>query len=125
MQKLQFESAWEKTIAPDDRQTIEDIFNKEVTSLTSGVHFSFLWQAINHKGDRLVTVLIHNCEKTNLHIENTVVTYHQQEQVIATGTFTLPCNVDSYTTMPWTFIFKENNHVDGQAKYFIKQYDKH
>lgn len=57
MQKLKFQSAWDKTIAEEDRKKIKTAF--ENVSLDSGrnIQFSTLWQAKNHRGELLVAVL--------------------------------------------------------------------
>lgn len=119
MLKLHFESAWDQTIAPMDREAIVDHFHKHSAHIKEGVHFSFLWQAINHRGERLVTVLVLNGEATSLRLQNAVITYYEHDQQIATGTFTLPCEIAKKTAMPWTFIFSQGNQTDRAPQFTI------
>ena len=44
MQKLQFESAWDKTIAPQDRKQVIDAFQQMATITQKGVLITFLWE---------------------------------------------------------------------------------
>lgn len=120
MQKLYFESAWDKTIAPRDREKIELIFLEQAIHLKGNIHFSFLWKAINHKDELLVTVLIHNCEETSMHIQETIITYLEQNKQIATGIFNAPRSIAGKTTMPWTFIFSASNPTTQPAQYMIQ-----
>ena len=41
MQKLYFEPAWDKTIAPADREKIIHHFQQQTKQLQGGVHLSF------------------------------------------------------------------------------------
>lgn len=119
MQKLHFESAWDKTIALADREKIINHFQTEAMYLKDGIHFSFLWTTTNHKGERLVTVLIHNHEKTALFLQNTTIAYYEQDKQIAIGIFNLPCVIAGNTTMPWTFIFSVPNQIKRLPDYTI------
>lgn len=120
MQKLYFEPAWDKTIAPKDREKIEVIFQEQAMSLTNGIHFSFLWKAMNHKGELLIAVLIHNCKNVPLLIQNTSVTYSEHDEQSATGLFNVPCEIAENTSMPWTFIFSTSNQTRQAAQYIIQ-----
>lgn len=106
MQRLQFEPAWDKTIAPQDREQIEKTFaSMRPMNDNKGIYLTFLREAINHKDDLLVTVLIHNCTDEKLSLKNVCIAYHQNEKVIAVDTFNLPFEISPRTTMPWTFIY--------------------
>lgn len=120
MQKLYFEPAWDKTIAPNDREKIINHFQQQTKQLQDGVHLSFLWSARNHKSEQLITVLIHNFKETKLRLHNTVIAYYEQDKQLANATFSLPCEIASNTSMPWTFIFSEANESDGEPEYVIK-----
>lgn len=120
MQKLYFESAWDKTIAPSDREKIGKTFQEQALHLEDGIHFTFLWKAKNHKGELLIAVLIHNCEETTLHIQDAIVTYLERDEKIATSLFSVPCEIAGKTTMPWTFIFSESNQISQAAQYVIQ-----
>ncbi len=41
MQKLYFEPAWDRTVAPADREKMMNHFQQQTKQLQSGVHFSF------------------------------------------------------------------------------------
>ncbi len=119
IQKLYFEPAWDKTIAPVDREKITHQFQQQTKQLQDGVHLSFLRNAINHKGEQLITVLIHNFEDINFHITNTVISYNEQGKHLANATFSLPCEIAGNTSMPWTFIFSETNETNADPQYTI------
>jgi SLAP domain-containing protein len=119
MQKLYFEPAWDKTIAPIDREKITHHFLQQTKQLQDGVHLSFLRNAINHKGEQLITVLIHNFEETNIRLANTVISYYEQGKQLANATFSLPCEIAGNTSMPWTFIFSATNETNAVPHYTI------
>ena len=117
MQTLYFEPAWDKTIAPADREKI--IAHFQSRHLENDIQLSFLWEAINHKGERLVTVLIHNTEDTSLPLQDTVIAYCKEGKQITTGIFNLPLVIPRKTSMPWTFIFTPANQTDAPPQYTI------
>jgi SLAP domain-containing protein len=117
MQTLYFEPAWDKTIAPADREKIIDHFHS--LHFEDDIHFSFLWEAINHKRERLVTVLIHNGEDTSLPLQDVAITYNKNGEQIAAGIFTLPLEIPGKTSMPWTFIFTPANQTEAHPLYLI------
>lgn len=117
MQTLFFEPAWDKTIAPADREKI--IAHFQTRHLVNDIMLSFLWEAINHKGERLVTVLIHNEEDTSLPLQDVVITYNKNGEQIAAGIFTLPLEIPGKTSMPWTFIFTPANQTEAPPLYTI------
>jgi len=119
MQKLYFEPAWDKTIAPADREKIIHHFQQQIKQLQGGVHLSFLRNARNHKGEQLITVLIHNFEDLNFRLHNTVISYYEQGKQPITATFSLPYEVAGNTSMPWTFIFSGVNKTNADPQYGI------
>lgn len=119
MQHLIFESAWDRTISPQDRNEIISFFHSTASHIKEGVHFSFLREATNHRGDILVTVLIHNGENKILSIKDTIIRYVYHDQIIATNTFSIPCHIKEKTSMPWTFIFSIYDQTDQQVDYTI------
>ena len=119
IQKLYFEPAWDKTIAPTDREKITHHFHQQTKQLQGGVHLSFLWNARNYKGEQLITVLIHNFEEINFRLHNTVISYYEQGKQPANATFSLPCEIAGNTSMPWTFIFSETNETNADPQYTI------
>ena len=106
MQRLMFESAWDKALSAHDREKIQRVFLQTYVTNKESIQFSQLWQAKNHRGERLVTVLIHNFSKHALLFQDTKLQYLVNEQVIAEHTFSLPSlKIEPETSMPWTFIF--------------------
>ncbi|WP_176555770.1 SLAP domain-containing protein [Virgibacillus ndiopensis] len=106
MQKLRFESSWDKTISTKDRNQIEQVFSDTQCAVNEPIYFSSLWQAINHKNQLLVTVLIHNTSQKNLSFQNTKMRYLENNEIVVEYSFTLPLLfVEPHTSMPWTFIF--------------------
>ncbi|WP_068672633.1 SLAP domain-containing protein [Oceanobacillus sp. Castelsardo] len=107
-QTLQFEAAWDKTIANQDRERIEQEFLKvkENLSREEEIQFTTLRHAINHKGELLVTVLVHNTSNTDFTFYNHNLHYQANGETIAEHIFTIPRFViEKETSMPWTFIF--------------------
>ncbi|RID82214.1 SLAP domain-containing protein [Peribacillus asahii] len=106
MQKLQFEPSWDKTLSPKDRKIIEGIFLETRLSNHANIELTPLRQAINHKGELLVTVLVHNFSQRVLLFHNKKLRYIENEKIIAEHIFTLPpLVIQQETSMPWTFIF--------------------
>ncbi|QUG40263.1 SLAP domain-containing protein [Psychrobacillus sp. INOP01] len=121
MQKLQFESSWEKAIAIKDRELITDIFQNSNTESEQSIRLEPIWEAMNYKGEVLVTVLIHNFTNTVLTFQNQKFVYIEQETVIAEQIFTVPqLIIKPKTSMPWTFIFPieslEMKEIHGSGK---------
>lgn len=106
MQTLYFEQAWDRTISQVDRLLIEQLF--EQTSFREGVHFTYVRDAMNHKEERLVTVIIHNCQDAPLTINDLCIAYEHEHQQMQ-HTFTLPISINPRTSMPWTFIFPKRS----------------
>lgn len=119
MQGLQFEAAWDRTIAPQDRKFIEEIFSESKIEHGGGVHFTFVREAINHREDLLVTVLIHNCYEKKISMEEVAIAYRRDEKTIATDTFNLPFEINAKTTMPWTFIYSQPYSTEERSNFEI------
>ena len=117
MQILYFEPAWDKTIAPADREKIIAHFHSQ--HLENDNQLSFLWEAINHKGNLLVTVLIHNRADTPLHFQDSVIAYYKDDKPVATGIFNLPLEIPKKSSMPWTFIFTHVNETEAPPEFSI------
>jgi SLAP domain-containing protein len=106
MQKLQFESKWDKTISTEDRQYINDTFFKLELTNENYTSFTLLWTALNYRGELLVTAIVHNTSETDMTIQNTMLCYCEDNQTIAEYSFTIDrINLQPKTSMPWTFIF--------------------
>lgn len=112
MQKLIFERAWDKTIAPADREEITMRFN--TSQINKEVHLAFLKEAVNYKNERLVTVLIHNGTVEPVLFQNIAIAYAER-----TGLFTVPIQIPAQSSMPWTFIFSNNNETELTPAYTI------
>ncbi|MFD1039725.1 SLAP domain-containing protein [Virgibacillus byunsanensis] len=114
MQKLQFESAWDKTVSKKHRKIIEDAFASTEFLLDDSIQVTSLWQALNHKGNLLVTTLVHNTTQQSFSFQNTKLRYVEDNLVIAEHTFTIPAFVvEPKTSIPWTFIFPKESLVSS------------
>jgi SLAP domain-containing protein len=122
MQRLIFESAWDKTIDVKDRQDIITAFEQAKQSGDNQL-FIPLCSAINHRRDLLVSVIIQNDTDKILSLQHKTLTYIEGAKPIATQTFhdrrlTIPAK----RSMPWTFIFprstlkKEPQLEDGHLQ---------
>lgn len=105
MQKLTFESAWDKTIAEKDREQIKQSFKEACLTPGINIQFTALWQAKNHRGELLVAVLIHNTSQQDFSFHNQKMTYTVNDTIFATHSFSPSIIVEKETSMPWTFIF--------------------
>lgn len=113
MQKLEFEVAWDKTIAPADRKVIIDLFNQTKNKQTESIVLLPIRQALNHRNDLLATVLLHNFTDSIFSLEAIDLAYLENDRVIATHHFSFPgLTLPKETSMPWTFIFPEQVRVE-------------
>ncbi|MGG3927179.1 SLAP domain-containing protein [Metabacillus fastidiosus] len=116
MQQLQFETSWDKALAAQDRQNIEKIFSETKYLNSSDILCSPIREAINHKEELLVSVLVHNFSDRPLTFNNTRLLYSVKGDVIADEAFTLPALViPSQVSMPWTFIFPKVSYIIGTS----------
>lgn len=112
MQQLQLQTAWHKALAAQDRKNIEKIFAETKDVNNNNFIFSPIREAINHKEELLVTVLIHNFMEHPLTFENSRLTYKIEGEIIAEKTFNLPTLIiPNKVSMPWTFIFPKDSYV--------------
>lgn len=114
MQQLQFESAWDKTIADQDRTRIERIFSETNFHQDRDITLAPVTVAKNHKGQLLVTALIHNFTEDSFRFHGKTLQYKEKNLIKATHTFDSPTlTIPKQTSMPWTFIFpKDSLHKD-------------
>jgi SLAP domain-containing protein len=106
MQNLQFESSWDKTLSIKDRKIIEGIFLKTRLPNHNSCQLTPVWQAINYRGELLITVLVHNFGRQVLSFYEKNLRYVENKEIIAEHIFTIPSLiVQPETSMPWTFIF--------------------
>lgn len=108
MQKLHFEHAWEKTLSQKDWLALEQLFQETVSQQKSCIVCHVFRQAINHKNQMLITVLIHNFSNDELTFENREVHCLLDEGQVSQK-FTLQAlSIPPKTSMPWTFIFDDS-----------------
>ena len=112
MQQLQFEASWDKALAVQDRQNIERIFHETKHLNSSGIVFSPIREAINHREELLVSVVVHNFTDDSLTFHNTRLLYKIPGEVMANQAFTLPAlSIPSHVSIPWTFIFPKGSYT--------------
>ncbi|MGE8207493.1 SLAP domain-containing protein [Heyndrickxia sp. NPDC080065] len=106
MQKLKFESSWDKTLSDKDRKRINQVFLGSNLSKEDSIQLTPLWQARNYKGELLVTVLVHNFGTQVLSFRDKNLCYVENNEVVAKHKFPLSnLIIEPKTSMPWTFIF--------------------
>jgi SLAP domain-containing protein len=105
LQKLVFESAWDKTLAPKDRSEIERVFS-EIKDKEKDVHQAVILKtAFNHKQELLVTVLLNNYSKIPMSLLGKKIVYKENGQALGKFESAYKLEVPAQTSMPWTFIF--------------------
>lgn len=110
MQKLIFESSWDKALSNKDRKVIEDAFLKTATLNSNNIQFTPLWQAFNHKDELLVTMLIHNFTSEFVSFNDIQLRYLESNKMIAEHLFHHPTlAIQASHSMPWTFIFPSSS----------------
>jgi len=106
LQQLIFENAWERTISQLDRQKIENTFEQTKRNTNLLLDLIPLKTATNHRGELLVTVLIHNFDEKPFDMSTVTIHLLYNKEKVATHTFHEKRLVlDENTSMPWTFIF--------------------
>ncbi|MBD7938329.1 MULTISPECIES: SLAP domain-containing protein [Cytobacillus] len=108
MHSLVFQEKWASTLSDKDRKEIEGIFSRSVPHLHKEmIDFTPIWQAKNHRGDLLISVLIQNTTKEAFVLEHTHMFYLAEDGTrLAQHIFTTnQMLVEPNTSMPWTFIF--------------------
>ncbi|GIO22908.1 SLAP domain-containing protein [Oceanobacillus sp. J11TS1] len=116
---LVYEPTWDKALPDIDRRKIEQKFQSLVRLGETDKQLSFtpLWQAINHRSDLLVTVLINNYSEKEFSFKNITLQYVEDDDVKATNTFTLKrVIVPPDSSMPWTFIFPETTFTEKSIR---------
>lgn len=106
MQKLEFEASWDKSLSSKDRREIEEIFLQTYKTESQDILLTPIWQAVNHKSELLITVLVHNFSEEEITFYNRKLAYIENENFLAEHTFTLQTLIiKPKVSMPWTFIF--------------------
>ena len=124
MQKLTFQSAWEKTIAEQDREKIKQAFLNVRLTVGKDIQFTSLWQTKNHRGELLVAVLIHNTSEQDFQFSDRKMRYKINGKTLAEHIFSPLIIVGKQTSMPWTFIFPvgsfdNTNHFEDGELYLV------
>lgn len=116
MQQLIFESAWDKTIAPADRNSIIELFNQTKEEQKNGIKLFSIKQNLNHRNDLLAMVLVHNFTNEVFSFRQLDATYWENGREIATHYFSFPhVTLQPKTSMPWTFIFPLSTQKEDPA----------
>ncbi|XOQ14363.1 MAG: SLAP domain-containing protein [Shouchella clausii] len=103
MQTLKFEEAWQRTISEKDVQAIKNVFAAQQGELQP---FLPLWQALNHRGDLLVTVLVQHTGDGEWPNDEREYVYLEDGEEVAADHFSLKrLGLKPHVSMPWTFIF--------------------
>ena len=106
MQQLKLEPSWDKALSNKDRKDIEEIFLNTSQIETPNILLTPIWNAVNHRGELLITVLVHNFTQKTLTFSEKRLVYIENDEIVAESSFTLPTLViPSKVSMPWTFIF--------------------
>ena len=106
MQILSFDPSWEKAVSINDRIEIERIFLNTCNSSNSIIRYSPIREALNYRGELLVTVLVHNFTNFDISFDKKRLVYIEEEKVLADHIFILPKLIlKPEVSMPWTFIF--------------------
>lgn len=128
MQQLHFEASWDKALSAQDREQIVKLFNETKEKHFANIVFSPIREAINHRNELLITVLVHNFSAFPLTFENTRLIYSNEKMVLAEKLFTLPAlSIPPKVSMPWTFIFPNGSYRLGNPNWdgrLIIQFDR-
>nr|WP_285877026.1 SLAP domain-containing protein [Fictibacillus phosphorivorans] len=112
VQRLLFESAWDRTLAEKDRNEIERVFSEIRADEKEGYEAILLKTAFNHKEKFLVTVLLSNYSKQPMTLLGKKVVYKERGQTLGEFESAYTLEIPAQTSMLWTFIFPEGSLVD-------------
>ncbi|MGM7703151.1 SLAP domain-containing protein [Pseudalkalibacillus sp. Hm43] len=106
--KLVFDPAWEKAIAPQDREAIEELHRNNPVR-EGELRWTPIRAALNHQGSLLAMVLMQNGLSESFTADAIDLTYAEKERgTIAESQFNLPnVHVPPGASMPWTFVFSQ------------------
>lgn len=114
MQKLILDPTWESTLSPADCEMIQEKFNRTVNEVERLVAVP-IWRAVNHKGELLITALIHNRTSEKITFMNQQVAYIEEGNEMASCIFTIKrLVIGAHCSMPWTFIFPRGTFLEKQ-----------
>ncbi|OOE14808.1 SLAP domain-containing protein [Fictibacillus arsenicus] len=112
MQKLVFESTWDRTLAEKDRNEIERIFSAINIEGKNEKQVVILKTAFNHKREFLVTVLLNNYFKIPMSLLGKKVVYKEKNRTSGEFESAYTLEIPAETSMPWTFIFPAGCLID-------------
>lgn len=112
MQKLVFESAWDRTLAQKDRLEIERVFSAINIEGKNEKQVVILKTAFNHKQEFLVTVLLNNYFKIPMSLLGKKVVYKEKNRTLGEFESAYTLEIPAETSMPWTFIFPAGCLID-------------
>lgn len=108
MQQLYFHPTWERAISEADREVIEQLFEQTYDEVDDTIMSPTVRAAFNHKGELLVTALVHNFTHHSARFRERTVFVHADDDFYEQR-FTIDALVvPPFTSMPWTFIFPPN-----------------
>ncbi len=108
MQRLKFHPAWERQMDPSMQVEIEEKFHQ---TLNERDMFVPLYHALNHQGDYLLTILIHNRTDESMDLSSFALTISDTKTLAEQEGFpTAEWSIEPHTSSPWTFIFSSQNH---------------
>lgn len=100
-------------MAAIDRAHLVELFEQTKGNNQSTIEMIPIWKAVNHKGELLITALIHNRTEQLLEFIDTTIIYEEVDNH-AEFSFTLPeLKVEPFTSQPWTFIFPEHQEKNA------------
>ncbi|WP_261131196.1 SLAP domain-containing protein [Bacillus sp. Marseille-Q3570] len=108
--KLIFDPSWERAIANQDRNRIEQLHKK--SPIQEGkLTWTPIRAAMNHQGSLLAMVLIQNGTSETFKAADILLDYYEKERgLVASSRFDLSQVVlSSNTSMPWTFVFAKSS----------------
>lgn len=105
--QLNLEESWEKTIADDTKQSLQNIMETAEPLKPGEVNFMGISIKQHDNGELAVTVLIRNGAEKNISFEKIPLAVKDATgKEVARGSFTLDdFSVKANTSKPWTFIF--------------------
>lgn len=113
MQQLYLHPTWQQAVSAQDRALIEQTFDDTNGEVEDLLLSPVMRAAFNHKGQLLVTALVHNFSHHSVRFQDRAVTL-QCEDFFEEQLFTIPAlSIAPFTSMPWTFIFEPNEAYAG------------
>ncbi|MDO6656394.1 SLAP domain-containing protein [Anaerobacillus sp. 1_MG-2023] len=106
---LIFEEKWDRTIADKDRKRIQDIYDENPIQ-EGKLQFVPIRVAFNHRNELLASVCILN-GMGDWKLDDRLLSYFEDNSLVATERFTHKLTVPSHSAVPWTFIFPPETRI--------------